>query len=81
MLIPSLFLINSCITAPRRNVDTWFVHIQARLQAGECRAYNLSEHIQAKVQRRRCLPRDFSDYTVTVDDSKVPGVELLRKIG
>lgn len=26
-------------------------------------------------------PRDFGDYTVTVDETKVPGVELLRKVG
>ena len=41
----------------------------------------LFARIQPKLKDGVTIPRDFSDYTVTVDDSKVPGVELLRKVG
>lgn len=41
----------------------------------------LFARIQPKLKDGITVPRGFGDYTVTVDDSKVPGVELLRKIG
>ncbi len=41
----------------------------------------LFDRNQPKLNEGITVPRDFSDYTVTVDDSKVPGVELLRKVG
>ena len=41
----------------------------------------ITTHIQPKLNEGIAVPRDFNDYTVSVDDSKVPGVELLRKVG
>lgn len=49
-------------------------------ELGNAPAHNLFDLIQAKKNTDEPA-RDFSDYTVTVDDSKIPGVELLRKVG
>lgn len=48
---------------------------------GNAQAHSLFAHIQPKLKEGITVPRDFSDYAVTVDESKVPGVELLRKVG
>lgn len=48
---------------------------------GNAPAHSLFARIQPKLNEGVAVPRDFSDYTVTVDESKVPGVELLRKVG
>jgi len=50
-------------------------------QLGNAPAHSLFAHIQPKLKDGVIVPRDFSDYIVTVDESKVPGVELLRKVG
>jgi len=50
-------------------------------QLGNAPAHSLFAHIQPKLKDGVTVPRDFSDYIVTVDESKVPGVELLRKVG
>lgn len=50
-------------------------------QLGNAPAHSLFSRIQPKLKEGVTVPRDFGDYTVTVDDSKVPGVELLREVG
>lgn len=50
-------------------------------QLGNAPAHSLFSRIQSKLKDGITVPRDFSDYTVTVDETKVPGVELLRKVG
>lgn len=42
---------------------------------------NLFSRIQPKLNDGITVARDFGDYTVSLDESKVPGVELLRKVG
>ena len=48
---------------------------------GNAPAHSLFSRIQPKLKEGVTVPRDFSDYIVTVDETKVPGVELLRKVG
>jgi len=50
-------------------------------ELGNAPAHSLFDRIQPKLKDGVAVPRDFSDYNVTVDESKVPGVELLRKVG
>lgn len=48
---------------------------------GNARAYSLFERIQPKLNEGVVVPRDFSDYTVTVNETDMPaGVSLLRKV-
>lgn len=47
---------------------------------GNAPAHSLFSRIQPKLKDGVTVPRDFSDYAVTVDETKVPGVELLRKV-
>lgn len=58
------------------------------LKLGNARAYSLFEHIQAKLKEGVTVPRDFSDYSVTVDGHELAigktkdiatGVQLERK--
>lgn len=49
---------------------------------GNARAHNLFERIQPKLKIGVSVPRDFSDYTVTVNDVDMPkGVALNRPVG
>jgi len=49
-------------------------------ELGNAPAHSLFARIQTKLKDGVTVPRDFSDYTVTVDEPEVPGVELLRKV-
>lgn len=50
-------------------------------QLGNAPAHSLFARIQPKLKNEGTVPRDFTDYTVTIDETKVPGVELLKKVG
>lgn len=50
-------------------------------ELGNAPAHSLFARIQPKLKDGISVARDFSDYTVAVDETKVPGVELLRKVG
>ena len=50
-------------------------------QLGNAPAHSLFNRIQPKLKDGVSVARDFNDYTVTVDESKVPGVELFKKLG
>ncbi len=50
-------------------------------ELGNAPAHSLFDRIHPKLKDGITVPRDFGDYSVTVDESKVPGVELLRKVG
>ncbi|MBS0588157.1 MAG: type I-C CRISPR-associated protein Cas7/Csd2 [Proteobacteria bacterium] len=50
-------------------------------QLGNAPAYSLFERIQPKLKDGIAIPRNFSDYTVTVDETDMPsGVQLLRRV-
>jgi len=50
-------------------------------QLGNASAYNLFERIQPKLKDGITIPRSFSNYTVTVDETSMPsGVQLLRRV-
>ena len=49
---------------------------------GNAPAYSLFERIKAELKDKDSVPRNFSDYTVTVDADNLPnGVELLTLVG
>lgn len=49
---------------------------------GNAPAYNLFERINAELKDKNAVPRQFSDYVVTVDTENLPnGVELLKLVG
>jgi CRISPR-associated protein Csd2 len=49
---------------------------------GNAPAYSLFERIKAELKDKDSVPRNFSDYTVTVDEDNLPnGVELLKLVG
>lgn len=49
---------------------------------GNAPAYSLFERVKVALKEEGIVPRSFSDYTVTVDESKLPnGVELLKLVG
>ncbi|MCK9201006.1 MAG: type I-C CRISPR-associated protein Cas7/Csd2 [Gallionella sp.] len=50
-------------------------------QLGNAPAHSLFDRIQPKLKDGISVARDFNDYTVTVDESKVQGVDLLKKVG
>ncbi len=51
-------------------------------ELGNAPAHKLFERIQPKLTKDGMVPREFSDYTVTVDSANLPqGVTLERKIG
>lgn len=50
-------------------------------QLGNAPAHSLFARIQPKLKDDISVPRDFSDYAVMVNESEVPGVKLLRKVG
>jgi len=50
-------------------------------QLGNAPAYSLFERIQPKLKDGIAIPRNFSDYTITVDETDMPsGVQLLRRV-
>lgn len=50
-------------------------------QLGNAPAYSLFERIQPKLKDGIATPRNFSDYTITVDETNMPsGVQLLRRV-
>lgn len=49
---------------------------------GNAPSYSLFERIQPKLKDGIAIPRNFSDYSVTVDETNMPsGVQLLRRVG
>lgn len=51
-------------------------------ELGNAPAHSLFVRIQPKLKNENAVPRDFGDYTVTVDEAALPhGVELLKKVG
>lgn len=51
-------------------------------ELGNAPAYSLFERIQPKLKGGIVTPRNFSDYTITVDETNMPsGVQLLRRVG
>lgn len=49
---------------------------------GNAPSYSLFERIQPKLKDDIAIPRNFSDYTITVDETNMPsGVQLLRRVG
>ncbi len=51
-------------------------------ELGNAPAHTLFERIQPKLTKDGTVPREFSDYTVTVDSANLPqGVALERKVG
>jgi CRISPR-associated protein Csd2 len=51
-------------------------------QLGNAPAYSLFERIQPKLKDGIVIPRNFGDYSVTVDETNMPsGVQLLRRVG
>lgn len=45
-------------------------------------SYSLFTPIQPKLNEGIAVPRDFSDYTVSVDEEGMPsGARLIRKVG
>jgi CRISPR-associated protein Csd2 len=50
-------------------------------QLGNAHAHNLFSRIQPKLKENITVPRDFSDYTVTIDNDIPQGVTLERKVG
>lgn len=51
-------------------------------QLGNAHAHSLFSRIQPKLTKDGAVPREFSDYTVTVDSANLPqGVTLERKVG
>lgn len=50
-------------------------------QLGNAPAYSLFERIQPKLKDGIVIPRNFGDYTITVDETNMPsGVQLLRRV-
>lgn len=51
-------------------------------QLGNAPAYSLFERIQPRLKDGIAISRNFSDYTITVDETNMPsGVQLLRRVG
>jgi CRISPR-associated protein Csd2 len=51
-------------------------------ELGNAPAHKLFERIQPKLAKDGTVPREFSDYTITVDSANLPqGVTLERKVG
>jgi CRISPR-associated protein Csd2 len=49
---------------------------------GNAQAFSLFERIKAELKNKEAVPRNFSDYAITVDADNLPnGVELLRMVG
>lgn len=49
-------------------------------QLGNAHAYRLFARIQPKLQAEVSMPRDFSDYTISVDDAGLPAEVLLTSV-